>query len=87
MFLNKSLGSSALSRSLLRYAGLERTRPRAERVMDVVAFVTLGLVVGVGVGLLVAKKPGTQLRAEIRDLLGETSGSTLQTGVGAMGRH
>lgn len=62
--------ASSRAPSLLRYVGLERARPRSERVVDVLAFVTLGLVVGVGVGLLVARKPGAQLRAEIRDVLG-----------------
>lgn len=41
-------------------------KSKGEHIINVLAFVTLGLLAGIGVGLLVAKKPGAQLRTELR---------------------
>ncbi len=49
--------------------GLERRRSAAESILPAVGFFGLGLLVGAGVGLLLAQKPGKELRADLQQKL------------------
>ena len=54
---------------LLDLIGLEQRRSTAERAVPVAAIFGAGLLVGVGVGLLLARKPGAELRGELKQRL------------------
>lgn len=62
--------------ALLRKLGLERKKTKAERAIDIAAFVTVGLAGGAVLGLLFARRTGAELRKDIRALLSTTSGPT-----------
>lgn len=49
--------------------GLEHRRSTAVRVGSVFAFLGLGVLVGVGIGIMVAPRPGRELRNELRGKL------------------
>ena len=51
---------------MLEMIGLERRRNMAERVLPVVALFGAGILVGLGVGMMVAPRPGRELRKEIK---------------------
>jgi len=52
---------------LLDLVGLETRRTSADSLVPILAAFGVGVVVGVGVGLLIAQKPGSQLRDEMRE--------------------
>ncbi|TSC31814.1 YtxH domain-containing protein [Corallococcus sp. Z5C101001] len=51
---------------VLDLIGLETRRTTAETALPALGIFAAGLLVGVGVGLLLADKPGTQLRGDLR---------------------
>lgn len=59
---------------LLDLIGLEMRRSASDRLVPALAIFGAGVLVGVGVGLMLAPKPGSELRNELRDRLsrGET---------------
>jgi hypothetical protein len=59
---------------LLELLGLERKPPQGARIADALGTFGLGLLLGAGVALLLAPKPGRKLREEIRDRLQRASG-------------
>jgi hypothetical protein len=60
---------------LLRKIGLETKRSTGETLLSVLAIFGVGLVVGAGVGMLLAPKAGRELREDLRHRLqGATEG-------------
>jgi hypothetical protein len=53
---------------LLETLGLQR-RGNADWMMPTVTALGIGLLVGTGIGLLLAQKPGSELRDDLRDKL------------------
>lgn len=51
---------------MLEMIGLERRRNAAQRVLPIVALFGVGLVVGVGVGMMVAPRTGRELREDLK---------------------
>jgi hypothetical protein len=51
--------------ALLGLLGLERRREPSEVLLPALGAFTVGVLVGAGLGLLLAPKPGTQLRGEL----------------------
>lgn len=51
---------------VLELIGLERRRNAAERVLPVIALFGAGILLGVGVGIMVAPKPGRELRQDLK---------------------
>lgn len=62
---------------LLGYLGLQTRRSSGDWVAPTLAAFGAGVLVGVGVGLLMAPKPGNELRNDLR--------SKLQQGTGTLG--
>ena len=56
---------------LLEMIGLESRRSSAERMMPGLALFGAGVLLGVGLGLMLAPKPGRELRGDLRDRLGK----------------
>jgi len=54
---------------LLELLGLQRKRSRGARIAETFGTFGLGLLVGAGIALAFAPKPGRELRDEIRDRL------------------
>lgn len=54
---------------LLHLIGLETRRDTAEQILPVIGVFAAGLLVGAGLGLLLAPKPGNQLRDDLRQRL------------------
>ena len=54
---------------LLRLIGLQTKRNAAEWVLPSMAVFGLGLLVGAGIGVLLAPKPGRELRGDLRNRL------------------
>ncbi len=54
---------------LLRMIGLQTRRSVAESLLPVIAIFGVGVLVGTGVGLLLAPKPGRELREDLRHRL------------------
>ncbi len=54
---------------LLDAIGLETRRSTTDKMMPALALFGAGVLVGVGVGLLLAPKPGHELRADVRSRL------------------
>lgn len=65
---------------LLELVGLEARRSAAERAVPVAAIFGAGLLVGVGVGLLLAQKPGAELRTDLRQKLRPATGNGTHAG-------
>lgn len=63
---------------LLDMVGLESRRSTAEKMVPALALFGAGVLVGVGLGLMLAPKPGRELREDLRARLnrGESNGST-----------
>ena len=62
---------------LLEMIGLESRRSSAERMVPALALFGAGVLLGVGLGLMLAPKPGRELRDDLRDRLGKgTNGTT-----------
>ena len=54
---------------LLEMVGLESRRSSAERMMPSLALFGAGILLGVGLGLMLAPKPGSELREDLRERL------------------
>ncbi|GHG73611.1 YtxH domain-containing protein [Comamonas sp. JC664] len=76
---------------LLHLVGLETRRDTVDTLLPVVGAFAAGILVGAGLGLLLAPKPGNQLRDDLRQRLqsgqdylnnavGRSEGSQAQTG-------
>ncbi|MGV3624458.1 MAG: hypothetical protein ACO1OB_26805 [Archangium sp.] len=52
---------------LLDLVGLESRRSTGDKIVPALAIFGAGLLVGAGLGLLFAQKPGKKLRGELRD--------------------
>ncbi len=61
---------------LLEMVGLESRRSSAEKMMPTLALFGAGILLGVGLGLMLAPKPGAQLREDLREKLGKGSNGT-----------
>lgn len=66
---------------LLSLIGLETRRDTADHLLPTLGAFTVGVLLGVGVGLMLAPKPGTQLRNDLRNRL--QGGHEAVTGTGA----
>ncbi|MFO0599330.1 MAG: hypothetical protein U0228_28745 [Myxococcaceae bacterium] len=55
---------------LLEMIGLESRRSTGDRLVPALALFGAGVLVGVGLGLMLAPKPGEQLRADLKNRLG-----------------
>jgi hypothetical protein len=64
---------------VLGLVGLESKRSTAELVVPTLTAFSVGVLVGVGIGLLLAPKPGAELREDLRSRLGRGD----QEGAGA----
>jgi hypothetical protein len=62
----REYGDSALSAM-----GLERRRSSADYILPALGLFGLGLVVGAGLGLVLAPKRGVELRGDVRRTLGQ----------------
>jgi hypothetical protein len=54
---------------LLNLIGLETRRDTADTLLPALGIFTVGVLLGVGVGLMLAPKPGNELRNDLRDRL------------------
>jgi hypothetical protein len=61
---------------VLDLIGLESRRSTAEKVMPSLALFGAGVLLGVGLGLMLAPKPGVQLRHDLKDRLGKGHNGT-----------
>ena len=71
---------------LLDLVGLETRRTTTDALIPTLTAFSIGVLVGVGVGLLIAPKPGTELRTDLKNRLGGGSdqlSSAAGTGVSA----
>jgi len=66
---------------LLNLVGLESKRSTAEAVVPTLTAFSVGVLVGVGIGLLLAPKPGSELREDLKNRLGR--GEDTGPGAGA----
>lgn len=64
---------------LLDMVGLESRRSTTERVMPALALFGAGVLVGVGIGLMLAPKPGAQLRDDLKARLNKGDEKTPPT--------
>jgi len=64
---------------LLRRIGLETKRSPGETLLSVLTIFGIGIVVGAGVGMLLAPKAGRQLREDLRQRLEGGTNSTGET--------
>ena len=66
---------------LLNMVGLETRRSTADTLVPTLTAFSVGVLVGVGVGLLLAPKPGVELREDLRNKLnrGEATGPSAGT--------
>lgn len=58
---------------ILELIGLEARRSQGEKMVPALALFGAGLLVGVGLGLMLAPKPGRELREDLKDRLGKGS--------------
>ena len=56
---------------LLDLVGLESRRSAGERMVPALALFGAGVLLGVGLGMMLAPKPGRELRDDLRDRLGK----------------
>ncbi len=54
---------------LLNLIGLETRRDTTDTLLPALGIFTVGVLLGVGVGLMLAPKPGNELRNDLRDRL------------------
>lgn len=64
---------------LLEMVGLESHRSQAERLMPALALFGAGVLLGVGLGLMLAPKPGHELRDDLRERLGKGANGAAET--------
>lgn len=55
---------------LLEMVGLESRRSTAEKLLPSLALFSAGVLLGVGLGMMLAPKPGRELRTDLRERLG-----------------
>lgn len=58
---------------VLELVGLEERRSTSDKMVPALALFGAGVLVGVGVGLLLAPKPGKQLRSDVKQRLSRGS--------------
>ena len=58
---------------LLDLVGLESRRSTGEKLVPALALFGAGVLVGVGLGLMLAPKPGNELRSDLKSRLGKGS--------------
>ncbi len=63
------------SDDVLEVLGLESRRSTGEKLLPSVALFGAGLLVGVGLGLMLAPKPGNELRSDLKQRLNRKNGS------------
>lgn len=63
---------------LLEMVGLEARRSAAEKVLPSLALFSAGVLLGVGLGMMLAPKPGRELRSDLRDRLGRGANDVMQ---------
>ena len=63
------------SDDVLEVLGLESRRSTSEKLLPSVALFGAGLLVGVGLGLMLAPKPGNELRSDLKQRLNRKNGS------------
>lgn len=56
---------------LLEMVGLESRRTSVDRMVPALALFGAGVLLGVGLGLMLAPKPGRELRDDLRERLGK----------------
>lgn len=59
---------------LLELVGLESRRNTTDKLVPALALFGAGVLVGVGLGLMLAPKPGTQLREDLKNRLAKANG-------------
>jgi len=64
--LKKSVGNMDKD-DLLNFIGLETRRDTADNLLPALGAFTVGVLLGVGVGLMLAPKPGNELRSDLRN--------------------
>ena len=65
---------------VLNMVGLESKRTVADAVVPTLTAFSVGVLVGVGIGLLLAPKPGAELRDDLRAKLGRGESSSPTAG-------
>mgnify|MGYP001572008309 FL=1 len=55
---------------IIEMVGLESRRSSAERMVPALALFGAGVLLGVGLGLMLAPKPGRELRDDLRERMG-----------------
>lgn len=63
---------------LLDLVGLEERRTASDKMVPALALFGAGVLVGVGLGLMLAPKPGPELRADLKSRLTKANGSTAE---------
>ncbi|HYX93297.1 MAG TPA: YtxH domain-containing protein [Myxococcaceae bacterium] len=76
--------SSLEKDDILRLFGVEERRTAMDHLMPAISVFSVGLLVGAGIGLLLAPKPGRELRSDLRSRLGAGRESANSTGIGSM---
>jgi hypothetical protein len=61
---------------LLDLVGLESRRSTGDKLVPALALFGAGVLVGVGLGLMLAPKPGNQLREDLKAKLNKGNGAT-----------
>jgi hypothetical protein len=72
----------------LEMVGLESRRSAAEKVLPSLALFSAGVLLGVGLGMMLAPKPGRELRSDLRDRLNRGATDVMnqvqeKTGIGS----
>jgi hypothetical protein len=60
---------------VLDLIGLEERRTASDKLVPALAIFGAGVLVGVGIGLILAPKPGKQLREDVKAKLGKGQGA------------
>lgn len=75
------------SDSALEAIGLERRRTVTDMLLPALGLFSLGVVVGAGLGLMFAPKPGTELRGDVRRGIGTVRNRLRRRGNGVAEHH
>jgi hypothetical protein len=68
---------------LLELVGLESRRTTTEKLLPSLALFGAGVLLGVGLGMMLAPKPGRELRSDLRSRLGRGANGALAQAPGA----
>jgi hypothetical protein len=68
---------------VLDLIGLEERRTASDKLVPALAIFGAGVLVGVGIGLILAPKPGKQLREDVKAKLGKGQGAGAQASAAA----